>query len=246
MPEHFGIWYHIADFKKGQLTVDDVQLGDLSDVSGKALLHLQCNAGLDTLSWARRGAVVTGVDISPNAIEFAQRLASESDIPAQFLCSDIFDIPVTLNGTFDIVYTSQGVLCWLSDLHRWGRLIARLLKPAGIFYIMEEHPFAATLDDAEFRLRPDYPYLHVDTPDHEDGETYQWFWSIADVVNSLIEAGLTIKYLREYDYTFYQRVPYMESNDGRWWHIPGYRLPLMYTLMAQMTSPEEHDRDTTR
>src|SRR5512137_1404043 len=100
VPEHFGIWYRIADFRKGQLTIDDVQLADLSDVSGKSLLHLQCNAGLDTLLWARRGAVVTGVDISPKAIEIARGLARESVIPARFLCSDIFDIPVTLNGTF--------------------------------------------------------------------------------------------------------------------------------------------------
>ncbi len=243
--EHLRSWYRLGDFRNGQPTVDDIQLADLHDVGGKALLHLQCNAGLDTLSWARRGATVTGVDISSKAVEIAQRLAHETAIPARFLCSDIFDLPATLNGAFDIVYTSQGVLCWLNDLRRWGRLIARLLKPTGVFYIMEEHPFAATLDETEFKLRPDCPYLHIAAPDHEDGATYQWFWSLGDIVNSLIEAGLTIRFLREYDFTFYQRVPYMASDDGRWWRLPGYRLPLMFTLLAQM-SPDGQGGDAVR
>ena len=222
------------------------RLADLGDVTGRKLLHLQCNAGLDTLSWARLGAAVTGVDFSREAVETARSLAIDNKIPAHFVCSDIFCLSEELNGSFDIVYTSQGVLCWLSDLGWWGRLIARLLKPGGVFYIMEEHPFAATLDGAEFRLRPDYPYMHLSTPDHEDGETYQWFWSLSDVVNSLIEACLSIGFLREYDYTFYQRTPYMESEDGRWWRIPGYKLPLMFTLMAHKAQAAGRDMDETR
>jgi SAM-dependent methyltransferase len=139
---------------------------------------------------------------------------------------------MTLTEKFDIVYTSQGVLCWLNDLNRWATVISHFLRPNGRFYIMEEHPFAVTLDEQEFRHRPDYPYFHDAEPDHQDGETYQWSWAIGDIVNSLVAAGLRVQFLNEYDYTFYQRVPYMTSKDGRWWSIPGYRLPLMFSLIA--------------
>ncbi len=119
-------------------------------MAGKRLLHLQCHFGLDTLSWARLGATVTGVDFSGRAIALARRLAAQSGLPATFVESDLYELPAVLDGRFDIVFTSWGVLCWLPDLARWARLIADYLAPGGIFYIAEFHPFLFALaDDSE-------------------------------------------------------------------------------------------------
>ena len=230
--EHAKEWYRLDDFRAGGVTLDCLQLSEVGDVSGKTLLHLQCNAGLDTLSWARKGACVTGIDISPKAIEMAHQYSDESNVPARFVCSDVYEITDALQDRFDVVYSSQGVLCWLNDLMRWAETIALFLKPSGFVYVMEEHPFAATLDEQEARPSKDYPYFHTDEPDHKGGETYQWYWSLSDVVNALIHAGLRIDFLNEHPFTFYQRVSYMRTDDGCWWYVPGYRWPLMFTVKA--------------
>jgi SAM-dependent methyltransferase len=230
--KHAKEWYRLDDFEAGGVTLDDLQLSEVGDVAGKSLLHLQCNVGLDTLSWARKGAIVTGMDISGPVIEAARRRASQFGIPARFVCCDVYDLKTALAGQFDVVYTSQGVLCWLNDLNRWAETIAFFLKPSGFLYIMEEHPFSAVLDDNEPCLSRKYPYFHSDEPDHDEYDTYQWSWSLSDVVNALIRAGLRIEFLHERPFTFYQRFGYMKTNDGRWWHIPGCSWPLMFTLRA--------------
>lgn len=229
---HLKEWYRLDAFRAGGLTLDDLQLSEVGDVSGKTLLHLQCNVGLDTLSWERQGARVMGVDISSRSIETARNLTCEFGMSAEFQCCDIYDLPDKLSQTFDIVYTSQGVLCWLNDLKKWAQVIAHHLNPGGFFYIMEEHPFSVTLDDQELRPHPYYPYFHIEEADHEDGTTFQWYWALSDVVNALIQAGLQIDFLNEHDKTFWQRVPYMESDDNRWWYVPGFKWPLMFTLKA--------------
>ena len=230
--EHTKQWYRLEEFQAGGITLDELQLSEVGDVSGRTLLHLQCNVGIDTLSWARRGARVTGVDISPQVIAAADQYSREFGVPARFVCCDIYDLKTTIDDRFDVVYSSQGVLCWLNDLTQWAETMALLLKPSGFVYLMEEHPFSVMLDEKEPRPSEKYPYFHAEVPDHEDGETYQWFWSLSDVVNALIRAGLRIDFLNEYPFIFWQRVPYMKTDDGHWWYVPGYHWPLMFTVKA--------------
>ena len=109
-----------------RLTLTPIEIDALGDVTGVSLLHLQCHFGLDTLSWARRGAEVTGVDFSARAIEFARALARELALPARFVQSDIYDLPAALQEEFDVVFTSYGVVYWLPDLPRWAAVAARL------------------------------------------------------------------------------------------------------------------------
>ena len=146
-----SVFYDVEGFLAGASSLTWPELDELGpDVAGKRLLHLQCHFGLDTLSWARLGATVTGVDFSGQAIALARRLAAESGLAATFVESDLYDVPAVLDGRFDIVFTSWGVLCWLPDLTRWARLIADYLVPDGIFHIAEFHPFLfALVDDFE-------------------------------------------------------------------------------------------------
>ena len=104
-------FYDVEGFKKGRSTLDSIELEELGDVSGKSLLHLQCHFGLDTLSWARRGAKVTGVDFSDEAITQARSLSEETSIKANFICSNIYDLPDVIEDQFDIIFTSYGILC---------------------------------------------------------------------------------------------------------------------------------------
>ncbi len=158
--------YDVEGYKQGKTSLKSLELSELGDVKGKSLLHLQCHFGMDTLSWARNGAEVTGVDFSPSAIETARQLASELNINAEFINCDIFDLPKHLDRQFDIVYTSYGVLCWLADLDKWGKLIARYLKPGGTFYIVEMHPVLNIFNNeiTEARLEVKHSYFHSEEP----------------------------------------------------------------------------------
>jgi len=240
-------FYDVEGFKNGRCTLHSIERDEVGDVTGKSLLHLQCHFGLDTLSWARRGAKGTGVDFSEEAIETAQRLGEETGIRADFICSDIYALPEILNKNFDIVFSSWGILSWIPDLKRWAEVIAHFLKPCGFFYIAEIHPFLCVFDDAvdctELRVR--YPYFHNPEPMKFEGEsdyadsnatvttpTYQWSYPLGKVVTSLISAGLHIEYLHEFPRCCYQALPFMTEDEQGWWRLEGDKIPLTFSIKA--------------
>ena len=144
-----GPHYDVAAFKGGRTTLAPIERGEVGDVAGKTLLHLQCHFGLDTLSWAREGATVTGADFSPGAVAAARALSAATGVPGRFVCADLYALPETdeLRGArFDVVFTSYGVLSWLPDLAAWARVVARFLAPGGAFHLVEYHPFVYLLD----------------------------------------------------------------------------------------------------
>jgi 2-polyprenyl-3-methyl-5-hydroxy-6-metoxy-1,4-benzoquinol methylase len=131
-PVHAKAYKEVALLKRGGIALDEIELREIGDVTGKTLLHLQCHIGTDTLSWARQGAVVTGVDFSGESIACARQLGQELGLRATFVHANVYDLPTMLREQFDIVYTSRGVLCWLRDLDLWAQIVARSLKPDGI------------------------------------------------------------------------------------------------------------------
>lgn len=242
-------FYDVEGFRAGKDRLRSIELSELGDVAGKSLLHLQCHFGLDTLAWARRGASVTGVDLSEKSIALARSLSQELNIPARFYCSDIYQLPNLLAGEFDIVFTSYGVLHWLRDLRRWGEIIAHYLKPKGIFYIVEDHPFfrVFTKDEAA-QLKVANPYFFSTTPEQVEmtgsyatdnqGETasfYIWNHSLGEVIGALIDAGLRIEYLHEYPYAARAKFPFMEQGPDGWWRLPDsyVQIPFLFSLQAR-------------
>ncbi|MDQ1591198.1 MAG: hypothetical protein QOG71_1825 [Pyrinomonadaceae bacterium] len=206
-------FYDVEGFKAGKSSLEPLELEEVGDVEGKSLLHLQCHFGMDTLSWARRGARVAGADFSEEAITFARALSTDVHVPAEFVCSNVYDLPAALaGGRFDIVYTSYGVLSWLPELDPWAAVVAHFLKPGGFFYIAEYHPFVSMLGDDGRTF--EYPYFHTPEPVklHSTGSyaepnapgfshtEYNWSHSLADVVNAVIRAGLRLEFLREFPY----------------------------------------------
>jgi len=211
-------YYDVEGFLAGAERLGPIELAELGpDVPGRSLLHLQCHFGLDTLSWARHGATVTGVDFSGAAVALARRLAAETGLPATFIQSDLYALPDVLGERFDIVFTSWGVLIWLADLAGWARLIADYLVPGGVFYIAEFHPFALTLDDQADEPLVGHDFYFPTAEPHaweNDGSgsyadpaahvaapvQYEWNHSLGEIVTALLAAGLRIEYLHEFPY----------------------------------------------
>ncbi len=242
--------YNTAPLAEGGHVLDPIQMAELGDVTNKSLLHLQCHIGTDTLSWARLGAEVTGVDLSPVSVRKARELAALTGLRGRFIESSIYDLPEVLDEKFDIVYTSIGVLCWLSDLSEWARIVRRFLKPDGIFYIMESHPFLNVFDDETDGLSVMYPYFHSDDPrawpgdypDYSDGDylvrngSWEWTWSIADIVCAVADAGLKLNFFHEHNSIPWKALPCMVQDPSKrgWYRLPGDRdiLPLTFSLRA--------------
>lgn len=244
-------FYDLAGFRAGRCALTPIELEEVGDVSGRSLLHLQCHFGMDTLSWARRGARVTGVDFSQPAIERATALARELDLEARFLCSDIGALPPELDDSFDVVFTSRGVLCWLPDLTAWGQTIARCLVPGGRFVVFDSHPFVHTLDDETTspELRAVHPYRSSEPFRWESSQTYtdaavpvqntvsyEWHHGLGDIVAALTSAGLVVESLREHTVAFHRQLPFMALGDDGWWRLPEGlpAVPLTFSLQASL------------
>ena len=250
-PVHFkSRSYDVEGFKSGKSSLLPLEIGEVGDVQGKSLLHLQCHFGLDTLSWARRGARVTGVDFSPEAIATANRLAKELGIPARFIESNVYTLADVLQERFDIIYTGYGAICWLPDLERWAQVIARFLRPGGTFYIVEAHPMVSMIDDSiKDRISPTLHYFN-DGPDREESPntytdsdeplkeqvSYAWNHPISEIVTSLISAGLQLEWLHESRLGFFKWHPLMRKRQDGHWEFPEEvsDMPLTFSLRARL------------
>lgn len=236
--------YDLAGFKKGKTHLEKIELEEVGDVKGKHLLHLMCHFGMGTLSWARLGAIATGVDLSDRSIRLAKKLSKEIAVPATFICSDIYELPNVLNKKFDIVFTSYGVLLWLSNIKKWAEIINHFLKVGGMFYIADIHPFTNILS-CDFEIFYKYfkkgPYKDDSSGTYTDwsapvkGITYDWNYTLGDVINSLINEGLKIEYVHEFPFTMYDQFPgFMEKNE-KGQHVLKNRkiqIPLLFSLKA--------------
>ncbi|ROQ39797.1 methyltransferase family protein [Frondihabitans sp. PhB188] len=225
-------------------------------VDGLALAHLQCHIGTDTLSWARLGATVTGIDFSPASIAAARDLAAASglDDRATFVESTVDDAPGHVHETFDVVYTSIGVLCWLEDLGAWARTIDALLKPGGLFYVRDAHPILNAMDDERDdgllvvgrRYFPGPEPLRYDDEQTYIGDpaatiahrtTYEWPHSLAEIVGALLGAGLQLIDLQEHRTLPWAALPHMVEEGGDY-VLPEHadRLPLAFSIAARKRS----------
>ncbi|MGQ4910842.1 MAG: class I SAM-dependent methyltransferase [Candidatus Thorarchaeota archaeon] len=242
-------FYDVKGFLDGKQTLDPIEVEELPDLTDKRLIHLMCHFGIDTLSLARMGADVTGVDFSPEAIRAAKELSKTAGINARFVCANVYDVPEVIKERFDVVFTSGGVLVWLPNLEKWAKVINSLLRPGGFFYIREFHPFAYVFDDeAQTELRVRFPYFMDEEPlmfegdgsyavdGSETGKTrsYEWNHSISKIINALTGEGLRIDYFNEFAETSYKALPFMvQREDGRW-VLPTKQecVPLMFSLKA--------------
>lgn len=235
-------FYNLEGFLSGETSLREIELAELKDVGGKTLLHLQCHFGLDTLSWAREGAVCTGVDLSPVAIEKARELATQTGLSAEFVCSDIYSLGALPNGPFDIVFTSYGAICWLPDLERWAEVIASNLAVGGRFYMVEFHPI--------YDLLAGYSYFTRAEPDIEEEGTYTengadtvaelatWAHPLSSVINALLGVGIQIEQVSEFPFSPYNCFEGMEEREPGRFYLghKGNDVPIVYSIGGRRVS----------
>lgn len=235
-------FYDMENFLEGKSPLNSIELNLLGDVSGKTMLHLQCHFGMDTLAFARLGANVTGIDISDNAISEAKKLAEKTNLEGEFVCCSVYDVPQHISKQFDIVFTSYGTIGWLPDMNRWAGVVSKMLKPGGIFVFAEFHP-AVWMFDNDFE-KVAYSYFNREDIVEELEGTYadrnapmkkksiSWNHDIAEVLQALLNNGLTLERFEEFDYSpyncFNKTVP---AGEGKF-YIAGMeqKLPMVYAL----------------
>jgi len=243
---HLGSrFYDMEGFRAGKSSLCGIELAEMGPIVGKRLLHLQCHFGQDTISLARAGAAVTGVDFSDAAIEAARLLAAEMQAGAEFICHNIYELPDRLDGTFDIVFTSFGAIGWLHDLTGWAEHLCRMLKPGGMFYMIEFHRFFQLFNEKAVMT---YDYFHAQVPDleitartyadglgHEPMAEYWWNHSMSDIVMALLKAGLRLELFQEFPYSVYRLGDGMvETEPGRWvFEELGGKIPYMFSVRAR-------------
>ncbi|WP_368499070.1 class I SAM-dependent methyltransferase [Herbiconiux sp. A18JL235] len=249
-----GLGYGVQRFVDDRALISQVVEFDrerLGDIVGLRTVHLQCHIGTDTLSLARLGAQVTGLDFSPTAIAEARRLVAETGDTVEFVESDVASaLSALAPGSFDLVYTGIGALCWLPSVAEWAGVVAGLLKPGGRLFVREGHPILWAMDeslDDDLHLR--YPYWEHATPLEWDDDasyvptdrpltatkTYEWNHGLGEIVTALLDAGLVLTMLVEHDSVPWEALPgqMVERPDGE--HALGERagvVPLSYTLQA--------------
>lgn len=234
----------VEAFLDGDSSLLPVQREELGSVEGKSLLDLQSHLGIRTLSWAREGATVTGVDISAESVAVARELAAEAGLAdrAEFIQANLLDLPAEHDGQYDIVVTNFGVLCWLPDIDEWAAVVAELLKPGGVFYLAEHHPIATALSDD---LGPDgdpitieNPYFSTEAPaTSADEPPHKWTHGLGEILTALIKAGIELEFVHEHPYSVIQRSPEMvQAEDGTWRFESDIDLPLLVTVKGKLRS----------
>ncbi|WP_299337259.1 class I SAM-dependent methyltransferase [uncultured Psychroserpens sp.] len=236
--------YDLEAFKNGKSSLMPYELNALKDVKGKSLLHLQCHFGQDTLSWSRLGAKCTGVDLSDEGIALANSLNTELNLDAEFVQCNVLDTSTYIKDTFDIVFTSYGVIGWLPDLKPWGQMIGERLKKGGTFYMVEFHPIVWMFDYLDGKSVMRYGYMQDEAIYEEYEGTYAnqeskmiskeygWNHGLSEVINALIEAGLQIEYLNEYDESPYNVLPDLEETKSGNYVTKDQLYPLIFEIKA--------------
>lgn len=230
----------VEEFLDGESALLRVQLDELGSVEGETLLDLQSHIGLRTLSWAREGATVTGVDISAESIAFSRELAAHAGLAdrAAFVQSNVLSLPEHHDDTYDVVVTNFGVLCWMPDIDEWAEVVAQMLEPGGTFYLAEHHPIATALSDdlrEETPVTVENPYFSTDTPiTPEENPPHKWTHGLGEILSALVDAGIELEFVHEHPFSVIQRSPEMvQDEDGYWRFENDIDLPLLVTVKGE-------------
>jgi SAM-dependent methyltransferase len=241
--------YAIERFLAGEDVLYPVEASEIGDITGLKTVHLQCHIGVDTLCLARRGAIVTGLDFSPDALRHARDLSARSRIPADFVEGEVYDAPARVGGGFDLVYTTWGTINWLPDIRRWGATVAALLRPGGRLYFADGHPSLAVLDEAGGKPVPTFNWRTPNSMPLEftpaqtytgdprplvNARNFEWIHPVSDILMALIDNGLTVDRIAEHEVLPWAMFPLMVKGPDRLFRLPPGlpRLPLSLSIKA--------------
>jgi len=242
--------YRLERFRAGDDALQEIEAAELGDISGKRVLHLQCHIGRDTLCLVRRGAIATGLDFSPAALDVARRLSQETGLKAEFVEGTVEQVPTLAPGPFDLVFSTWGTICWLPDVRQWAKIIASVLAPGGELYFADAHPTFCVLEEYagkyvptyDFQTPPDRPLHFVNETTYTGDPTVmahqatrEWIHSLSAVLGGLIDAGLTITMFREHEVLPWRGLASLVPASEGMWRLPDGtpRMPLSYSLRAK-------------
>lgn len=242
--------YRIERVLAGGSSLHALEAGEIGDLAGKDVVHLQCHIGLDTISLKHLGArSVTGLDFSPNAIAAARDFAIRAGTEIRFVEANVYDAAEALDATYDLVFVTWGAINWLDDIFRWARVVASLLRPGGRLYLLEGHPQMNQLELRDGRLGLEFgwrtprdaPLVWDDAQTYTgDARTltatrcYEWLHPLCDIVNALIRAGLSIDFLNEHEIVVWKAFPdLVPVGDNQFALPPGRpRIPMSFSIGA--------------
>lgn len=236
----------IAFLRAGKSNLHPVERRNLGDLRAwcHTAIHLQCASGRDTLSlWNEGVPQVIGVDISDVHIENARRMSAELNIPAEWYRCDVLDTPHELDSTADLVYTGRGALCWLQDLNAYAQVVYRLLKPGGIYHVLDDHPVTYLFNmDAEnyvysganyfkqWESSVGWPSTYIgsamDIPLEQQARKHESLWTLMDIFNALTQSGLVVEYLGEHPEDYWDSFPNLQPE------LVG-KIPLTFSIKAR-------------
>ncbi len=237
-------FYDVKSFIAGKDSLNSIEVALLGNLKGKKILHLQCHFGMDSISLARRGAIVTGIDLSDESIKQAKDLSEKAGTKMDFILSDVYSLTKNLDKQFDIVFTSYGTIGWLPDINKWAEVILHFLKPGGKFIMVEFHPVLWIFDDNFKEIV--YKYSDSDPIIEELEGTYanqeadiknksvSWNHGLGTVIDALLQKGLTIEGFQEYDYSPYDCFNNtIEIEEGKF-QIKGLedKIPMLFSIVA--------------
>jgi len=242
--------YLLDRFRAGDDALHEIEASELGDIAGKRVLHLLCHIGRDTLCLVRRGAIVTGLDFSHEALRTAQLLSRETGLKAEFAQGRVDEAQRVAPGPFDLVFTTWGTICWLPDLCAWARVIAQVLAPGGELYFADAHPAFQLMETEQGKLVPTHDFQTLrerplafnaattytgDPTILANPETREWIHSLSTIIGSLLEAGLTVTMFREHEVLPWQGLDLLVRASDRLWRLPdGHpRFPLSFSLRAR-------------
>ncbi|RPH99901.1 MAG: class I SAM-dependent methyltransferase [Calditrichaeota bacterium] len=237
-------FYNVASFIDGKSSLNSIELDLLGDIQGKSILHLQCHFGMDTISLARLGAEVVGVDLSEKSIEKARELAQKVKTKARFIQCAVYDLE-ELNEKFDIVFTSYGVLGWLPDMDKWAQIVSCHLKANGQLVMVEFHPVVWIFSYDFTKVEYDYfntgPIVESIQGTYADksapicNDSISWNHSLSEVFSSLQRNGMRIDIFQEYDYSPYNCFERTVEIEKGKYQIQGLekKIPMLYAVKAK-------------
>ena len=207
------------------LVLDERERHWLGDVAGKRIAVLGSGDNLVVFALAGMGAGVTSVDIAEKQLAVARQRAAELGLEIEFVRADVTELHELATGTFDLVYTGGHIAIWVSDLRKFYREAARILKPGGRFLVSEYHPFRRIWKATKDRLELESDYFHRGpySYDAPGGLGHEFQWTVGDYVTAVLDAGCELLAVEEFG----------SGSDGDWEVPPVGGLPRVLLVVGR-------------